>query len=301
MTRIEQLVDEFSQRSEIAPATRKAYRWNLRATLVPFCRREGLAEPEELTPDVLDQLAREVEAHQKTDGAPLARESRRSYMTAVRQYVSWLGRRRGVAGLDHRAVQVPNKRRILKTLPSREEIRALEDAAPTERNKLIVRLLADTGAREGEVAGLRCDALVAKAGGFYFAEVEGKTGRRSLPISPQMHRRLAAHRDGRTGRPRSSSPALFLSRVGTPLTEHGVYRLVWDASERAGMRRVGPHLLRAAAITWMLATPPGGLGLPATYVSAITGVSVNVIAAHYDHATDEQHWLAMARAWGSAT
>src|SRR5262249_22329626 len=41
VTRIEQLVDEFSQRSEIAPATRNIYRWILTGRLVPFCQREG--------------------------------------------------------------------------------------------------------------------------------------------------------------------------------------------------------------------------------------------------------------------
>src|SRR5262245_17458286 len=76
MTRIEALADEFSRRSELAPATRAFYRWNLERLLVPFCRREGLTEPAQLTPDLVDQLAGEVAAYRKADGAPLSRQSR---------------------------------------------------------------------------------------------------------------------------------------------------------------------------------------------------------------------------------
>jgi integrase len=39
---------------------------------------------------------------------------------------------------------------VVNTL-SREEIKALEDAAGTERDKLIVRILGDTGMRRGEL------------------------------------------------------------------------------------------------------------------------------------------------------
>lgn len=43
---------------------------------------------------------------------------------------------------------------VLDTL-SREEIRTMEDTARYERDKLVVRLLADTGIRLGELRGLR--------------------------------------------------------------------------------------------------------------------------------------------------
>jgi hypothetical protein len=42
------------------------------------------------------------------------------------------------------------RKRVLDTL-SRDEIQHLEDAAQTERDKLIVRILADTGLRLGEL------------------------------------------------------------------------------------------------------------------------------------------------------
>src|SRR5262249_14932342 len=237
VTRINALVDEFCRRSEIAPKTRAFYRWNLERLLVPFCEREGLTQPQELTPDVIEQLAFEVDAYRKADGQPLARASRRAYMKALQQFLGWLKERHGVQGPDSRSVPVPLKQKIRRTVPSREEIQALEDAAPTERNKLIIRIMADTGAREGEVAGLFCDALVAKSGRYFYLEVAGKTGRRTVPISPQLHRRLVAYREGRTGRPRSRSPFLLLSRTAQPLTVTGVYQVVKDCVARAELER----------------------------------------------------------------
>jgi len=43
---------------------------------------------------------------------------------------------------------------------SRDEIQAMEDAAVTERDKLIVRLLADTGIRVGELVRLPLNDLI---------------------------------------------------------------------------------------------------------------------------------------------
>jgi hypothetical protein len=43
---------------------------------------------------------------------------------------------------------------------SREEITAMEDAAATERDKLIVRVLADTGIRVGEMVNLTVHDLI---------------------------------------------------------------------------------------------------------------------------------------------
>ena len=288
MTEIERLVGEFHRRSGVAPATRDFYRWNLERLLVPFCAREGLQRPGQLTADVIDRLGREVEAYRKQDGSPLAPASRRAYMKAVQQFLAWLRDRHATAGLQPREVPVPPRRRVRRTVPTREEIQALEDAAPTERNKLIIRIMGDTGAREGEIAHLRRDALVAKGGRYFYLEVEGKTGARTVPISARLHSRLATYR-GRAGH-------LFPSRAGGALTEKGVYLVVRDAVARAELgRRIYPHLLRHAAITWMLAPrEKGGKGLPPSYVVEITGVSQAVISASYDHPSQEQLWDAMA-------
>lgn len=50
--------------------------------------------------------------------------------------------------------------RMLMTVLSREEVDRMEVTAQTERDKLIVRLLADTGLRASELLGMKARDLV---------------------------------------------------------------------------------------------------------------------------------------------
>jgi integrase len=290
------MAEEFSRRVDIAPKSRIFYRDSLRMTLLPFCDREGLTRPEELTPEVIDRLAIELEGRLSRQGNPLSPATRRSYLKAVQQFLSWLERRKKVSGVEARLVQMPGLRRKHRDVLMRQEIQLLEDAAPMERNKLLIRLMGDTGAREGEVASLRLEDLVAKERS-YFIRIRGKTGERMPPITPSVYRRLKAYAEGKSGRPRTRSTYLFLTsrrRPGgghEPLTESGVYQAVKDAVERSGIgRRAYPHLLRHSAITHMVSG-----GMHPALVSDITGVSVAVIAQHYSHPTDEQRYHALMR------
>jgi integrase len=162
------------------------YRDSLRMPLLPFCDREGLTRPEEVTPEVIDRLAIELEGRLSRQGNPLSPATRRSYLKAVQQFLSWLERRKKVSGVEARLVQMPGLRRKHRDVLMRQEIQQLEDAAPMERNTLLIRLMGDAGAREGEVASLRLEDLVAKERS-YFIRIRGKTGERMAPITPSVH------------------------------------------------------------------------------------------------------------------
>lgn len=72
----------------------------------------------------------------------------------------------------------------------RDEIQRLEVAAGTERDKLIVRLLVDTGMRAGELAGIRLDDLI-EQGRDRFVRVRGKGRKeRFVSVLPDLYRRL---------------------------------------------------------------------------------------------------------------
>jgi site-specific recombinase XerD len=76
------------------------------------------------------------------------------------------------------------------------------------------------------------------------------------------------------------------SKQHEPLGTAGVYRAVKLAAEEAGLdrARVKPHLLRATAITRMC-----NAGMHPAMVSEITGVSVAVIARHYQPSRARRH------------
>jgi integrase len=85
---------------------------------------------------------------------------------------------------------------------SRDETQALEDVAVTERDKLIVRILGDTGIRVGELVNLTTHDLINRDRNLYL-RVGGKTGERLVPI-PRLSRRLQSvhleHTHSRVGR-----------------------------------------------------------------------------------------------------
>ena len=65
----------------------------------------------------------------------------------------------------------------------------MEDAAGDERDKLLVRVLAGTVMRLGELRGLTVDDLRLE-GRKHHLKVRGKSGReRLVPISPALHQR----------------------------------------------------------------------------------------------------------------
>ena len=80
-------------------------------------------------------------------------------------------------------------------------MRALEEAATIARDKLIVRLLADTGMRLGELIILR-DRDVYQEGGKSYLNIYGKTGGRKVGIDAAVYYRVRAYlQGGRYGEP----------------------------------------------------------------------------------------------------
>lgn len=78
--------------------------------------------------------------------------------------------------------QLPRLSKAVMEVLSWEEIQALEDAARTERDKLIVRTLADTRIRVGELAKLPTADLTMQ-GRQHYLRVHGKGSKeRLVPI-----------------------------------------------------------------------------------------------------------------------
>ena len=292
---ISELVEEYLVHcaAELSPKTANdAYGSPLRGRFLPFCAEQGITSLEQLTQPALDRFSVRTRESKKANGQPLSPDSAKSYIKAVNVFMNWARDNKGGASVK---APEPRLRKVARPVLTRDEIKRLEDAAPTERNKLIIRLLADTAAREGEIAALRTQDIFAKDRGSaadrrrFFVQFRGKTGERTCPISPELFSRLRTYAEHTRPRGLNTDQLFVGSRRRPnhvdiePLTEVGVYRVVKDVALRAQIgRRVYPHLFRHSGITWMV-----NRGIHPGLISDITGVSTEVIVRHYMHASDE--------------
>ena len=119
------------------------------------------------------------------------------------------------------------------------------------RDRALLRLFIDTGARLAEVSSLGWEDLDLDAG---LAVVLGKGGRkRYLSLGKRTVRDLDRYLLARARHEWSASPQLWLGLAG-PLTSNGVYQVVRDRAQQAGIGRVHPHQLRHTfAHAWLAA------------------------------------------------
>ncbi|GAC1342302.1 MAG: hypothetical protein NVSMB29_13820 [Candidatus Dormibacteria bacterium] len=100
--------------------------------------------------------------------------------------------------------------RTLLEILSRDEIRAMEDAAVSERDALVVRLLADTGIRVGELVRPRTTDVIGDKN-QRFLKVRGKGDKeRRVPATPGLAVRVRRYVEKR--RPKEAdTDRLFVS------------------------------------------------------------------------------------------
>jgi integrase/recombinase XerD len=180
---------------------------------------------------------------------------------------------------------------------SRKEIDAMENAAALERDKLIVRTLADSGIRLGELLKLSADDILTE-GRRHFLRVQGKGSRdRKVPIAPVLAQRLKRY--AQHTRRESASTRLFLAnkrsaRTGdyAALTQSGIQQMIRLLALDAGItKRVYPHLFRHSFITWQL---EGGLN-PILLSRIVGHESLTMINQVYAHVTMDTAYDALMR------
>jgi site-specific recombinase XerD len=272
----------------------QAYRYPLRGILLPFCAQQGITEVSTLTNRTLDKLSAQLLEGGGRDGRPLSKHSVHSYSRAINHFLSW-AKREGET-VEAKA-QLPKLPKILVEVVSREEIQRMEDAARTERDKLMVRVLADTGLRVDELLGLRTTDLVEQNRNYYL-RVRGKGAKDRLVPAPRLYRRLRIYVE--RGRPRDAvSNRVFLSHRRRPnggdyepLTRSGLDQMIRNLGQIANIeKRVYPHLLRHSFATWQLSR-----GMNPIQLAQILGhSSLNMIQAVYSHLSPGDAYEAMLR------
>lgn len=236
------------------PSTMRGYMWSIDHVLIPWCEREEIRDVTELDQRALDKLGREMLDGTRPDGSPgppRGKQTVVAYIRPIRQFLEWA---RDEVGLDvqGRPVLPVRRRPKPRDVLTREEIQRMEDAALLERDKLMIRILGDTGMRISELIGLRPDDLQER-NRQWFLYVRGKGENDRLVPIPRLAKRL--QRWIERGRRQPCADAVFPVARQTggyyrQLGYHTAYRVVCDAAEAAGItKHVHPHALRHAFIT----------------------------------------------------
>lgn len=297
---LHRLVDDYLMACRargLAPGTiNNSYGYPLRAIFLAWCDAHDVASPDQLEPRVVDSFSVDLLARGGKDGRPLSKYSVHAYARAVRGFLTWCAKEGEHVAARPALPRLP--RRVLDVL-SRDELATLEGGAATERDRVIIRILADCGLRASELCTLRLADII-RHDRQAFLRVEGKGDReRLVPLPPALLRRI--ERYGRDTRPVDTHyTALFLSlrrgRSGEhePLTRSGVLQLIEHAAERAGLdaKRVHPHLLRHSFVTNALRA-----GINPLLLSQIAGhSSMRMIEQVYSHLNAGDSYEAMIRA-----
>jgi site-specific recombinase XerD len=270
-------VDYLATQKGLRPSSIRAYRdaFRLWLTFVAGDRHCALSRLtlDDLTPDrvgrFLSWLETDRHNHVRT------RNHRRAVVVSFFDYLAHrlpdrLAVSQRVAGIPVKRVAPPETRFL-----ERADIDTLFQALPTRgahaaRDRLLLLVLYNTGARVQEVADLRVGDLDLAA---RRVRLHGKGDKwRTCPLWPQTVTGLQQYLESRgVGAP---SAAVFLSHQRRPLTRFGIYKIVrrltsgmGRSSPHAARRPVSPHVFRHTAAVHLLEA----------------GVDVNVIRAWLGH------------------
>lgn len=248
---IEEFMSSVAARTS-SPRTVESYSTALQRVLLPWAKQEGVDEPSALDQAALDRFSTYLRTAGGVRG-PLSPSTVASYVRHVNVFLSW-ARKRGSVD-DVRAAAPRPPRRLLEVLKPKE-VDAMERAADSERDRLIIRLLADTGLRVGELLGLTEDDLVLEGRERYLRVLGKGAKERLVPVTPALFTRLR-HYLQHTRPQDAPSNRIFVglrrsrqSGFHEALTKSGVEQLVRYAARKAGIqKRVWPHLLRHSFAT----------------------------------------------------
>ncbi len=221
-------------------------------------------------------------------GKPVSRYSIEGWVKAINSFLRWA---KAQGEIDHDAKgRAPRPPRTVMDPLTRDEIDRMEHRAQTERDKLIVRLLADSGIRASELLGLRTNDLIERDRQF-FIKVHGKGGKERLVPVPRLGVRLGRFIRGQEGR-------IFLtlrkrpSGEQEPLTLSGLQKMIRSLGREAGIeKRVHPHGFRHAYATHALSR-----GMNLIQLADILGHSgLVMLQRNYVHLSSRDAWEAAAR------
>ncbi|MBO4254773.1 tyrosine-type recombinase/integrase [Streptomyces griseorubiginosus] len=218
----------------------------------------------------------------------------RSRQLAVRRFSAWLADE-GEIDTDQLLYLKPPKldHKVVPELDD-DQLRALIKACKgndlrDRRDEAIVRLMAETGARAGEIVGMSVADIDLRRGVAVVRRGKGGKGR-TVPVGPQAARALDRYIRARRTHRLAQTAALWLGDRGKGFSYDGLYVALRYRADLAGIPDFHPHVLRhTAAGRWLAAGgSEGGL-------MAVAGWSRRDMIDRYTRATSERRASEEAR------
>lgn len=173
--------------------------------------------------------------------------------------------------------------RLSERILSIEEVLTMIARTKRNRDRMVLKMLYQTGARVEELCSLTWRAVNAGLDGCGLVTLFGKRNKtRTVPIKGKTFKELLDYRAEleKKGEVKLDD-YVFPSQKGGRLDESQVWRIVRAAAQRAGIaqKNVSPHWLRHAHVSHAL-----DRGAPATLVRDTAGHSSLAITSRYAHA-----------------
>jgi site-specific recombinase XerD len=218
----------------------------------------------------------------------------RARQLGVRRFSAWLAEEGEVDEDPLLGLKSPKlDSKVTDSLTDDELRRLLKACAGKEfrdrRDEAIVRLMAETGMRAGEVTGLLVADVDLVRGLVTVRRGKGGKGRLA-PFGPQTARAIDRYLRARRTHRLADTAALWLGDRGKSLEYYGLHSALKYRAEVAGLPKFHPHLLRhTAASRWLAAGgSEGGL-------MAVAGWSTRDMIDRYTRATASERAAAEAR------
>jgi integrase len=203
---------------------------------------------------------RPYHVQQWLDRKNFSRSTRHLWMSVARSITRWAT---GLGYIERDTLAALRAPGMLRRSPATSDQLEAVVAAASPETAAILRLLALTGIRPGELATLSTERIDLDSG---VAVVVGKTGERLIHLSSPAAELLRSLMEGR--RP---------GRLWPTLTTPALYQRVRRASDRAGVKKFSPHRIRG-----LYATEAIRKGVDSLLVSKLLGhKDPSIVAKHY--------------------